>query len=127
MYVSSKKLAYLFHQQYFIDKVRCSNFCLKLKKGIKYQGVNNFNFHASTLYSLDSLYPIMLTGAKTQSEGEAEENFSEETIVCGNGRDGFLLWSVSDDGSSGFGLFVCGRFVQQAGNVKKSKENTDIV
>ena len=83
MYVGSKKLVCLdlFYQQYFIDEVSCSNFCLKLEKAIKYQGVNNFNFHTSTLHSLDSLYPIILTGGETQSDGEAEENFSEETMV----------------------------------------------
>ena len=83
MYVSSENLVCLdlFYQQYFIDEVSCSNICLKLEKAIKYQGVNNFNFHTSSLHSLDSLYLIMLTGGETQSEGEAEENFSEETMV----------------------------------------------
>ena len=45
----------------------------------------------STFNSLDSLYHIILTGVETQSKGEAEGKFSEEIIICGNGRDRFLL------------------------------------
>ena len=45
---------------------------------------------------MDSLYPIILTEAENQSEGETEDNFSEETIVCGNGRDGFCCGIMND-------------------------------
>ena len=69
-----------------MNEVRCSNVCRKLEKGIKNQGVNNFNFHVHPSFPG---FPssIILTGAETQSEGEAEHNFSEETTLCGKGRD----------------------------------------
>ena len=131
-----------------MNEVSCSNFCLNFRKVSKGWIILISTF---TLHSLDSLYPVILTGKETLSKEERLRTIFQKrrlyveigaigfccgimnepqtfAKVCTNRKDWFLLWynERSDDGLSDFGLFVCGLFSSQAGYVNKLKEKTDI-